>query len=40
MLMAFGKKTIIKSLFHYEKINKAIQTQPILVGDVEENICV
>ncbi|MGB7637408.1 MAG: hypothetical protein WBL88_07530 [Nitrososphaeraceae archaeon] len=32
MLMAFGKKTIIRSLFRYEKINRAIQTQPILAA--------
>ena len=30
--MTFGKRTIIRSLFRYEKINRAIQTQPILAA--------
>lgn len=32
MLTAFGKRAIIRSLFRYEKINRAIQTQPILAA--------
>lgn len=30
ILTAFGKKAIISSLFHYEKINKTLQKQPVL----------
>jgi hypothetical protein len=32
MLTAFGKRAIIRSLFRYEKINRAIQTQPVLAA--------
>jgi hypothetical protein len=30
ILTAFGKKAIIRSLFHYERINKTLQKQPVL----------
>lgn len=30
ILTAFGRKAIISSLFHYEKINKTLQKQPLL----------
>jgi hypothetical protein len=32
MLTALGKKAIIASLFHYEKINKTIEKQPLLAA--------